>query len=246
MSNDFEYLENDEVGMETLRVISAADKFNKWMYQTIRPYCQGNILEVGSGIGNISEMFLQEGATLTCSDIRQHYCDYLKKKLGAHQNLKDVFVLDLVHPEFEKEYSQYLGTFDAVFALNVIEHIKEHETAIANCGKLLKKGGKLAILVPAYQSLYNQFDKELYHFRRYTKKTLKAIFDPATFSIAHKQYFNLMGVPGWYVSGKMQKNKSIPGGQMKLYNTLVPVFKLIDKVTFNSMGLSVVVVGEKK
>ena len=37
-------------GTETLEVISDAGKFNQWMYQTIKPYCGGNVLEVGSGM----------------------------------------------------------------------------------------------------------------------------------------------------------------------------------------------------
>ncbi len=57
-----------------------------------------------------------------------------------------------------------------------MEHIENDHLAIHNCRKLLKKGGKLIILVPAFQSLYNGFDKELYHYRRYTKHTLNKLF----------------------------------------------------------------------
>jgi hypothetical protein len=55
-----------------------------------------------------------------------------------------------------------------------------------------------------------------------------------------------MGIPGWFVSGKLQKNKTIPKGQMQLYNMLVPIFRLIDKVAFNLAGLSVLSIGERK
>jgi len=41
----------DEKGYQTLEVIAKADKFNQWMFETIRPYCRGSILEIGSGIG---------------------------------------------------------------------------------------------------------------------------------------------------------------------------------------------------
>jgi len=54
-----------------------------------------------------------------------------------------------------------------------------------------------------------------------------------------------MGIPGWYISGKLQKNKTIPKGQMSLYNKFVPVFKLVDKLLFNKVGLSVISVGIK-
>lgn len=241
--NQFEYKEIDKEGWETLDAIAEADKFNEWMYQTIRPYCTGKILEIGSGIGNISKFFLDAKSDITLSDIRPVYCGVLKDKFpGA----KDVIQLDLTHPSFAAEYAQHLGKYDSVFALNVVEHIEDDSLAIRNCHQLLREQGKLVILVPAYQKLYNRFDRELEHFRRYTRKKLNQIFINEKFQVQHSQYFNFMGIPGWYVSGKLQKNKTIPKSQMSLYNRLVPVFKLVDKCLFNKIGLSVISVGIKK
>ncbi len=47
--------EIDIEGEDTLIAIAKADKFNFWMYSQLRPFLQGNILEIGSGIGNISD-----------------------------------------------------------------------------------------------------------------------------------------------------------------------------------------------
>jgi 2-polyprenyl-3-methyl-5-hydroxy-6-metoxy-1,4-benzoquinol methylase len=242
MSN-FEYKEIDKEGWETLDAIAKADKFNRWMYETIKPYCHGSILEIGSGIGNISKYFIEDKADITLSDIRPVYCDVLRKQFPQ---AKDVIELNLTHPSFDSEYAAQIDTHDTVFALNVVEHIEDDVLAIRNCEKLLKKGGNLVILVPAYQSLYNRFDRELEHFRRYNRKKLNSIFANNGFQVKHSQYFNFMGIPGWYVSGKIQRNKTIPESQMSLYNKFVPVFRLIDRCLFNSIGLSVITVGVKK
>jgi len=241
--SEFQYKEVDREGWDTLDAIAAADKFNYWMYQTIRPFCQGKILEIGSGIGNISQFFLEEQADITLSDIRSVYCDQLRKKFPA---VRGVIELDLVHPSFEKEFSTHLHQYDAVFALNVVEHIQDDGLAITNARKLLREKGKLVILVPAYQHLYNRFDKELEHFRRYNRKRLNQLISDHEFSILHSQYFNFMGIFGWYVSGRLQKNKIIPKSQMSLYNKLVPAFKLVDKVLLHRVGLSVISVGLAK
>lgn len=241
--SEFHYKEIDKEGWEILDVISEAHKFNEWMYQTIQPYCSGKILEIGSGIGNISKLFIDMNADITLSDIRANYCEVLKMKFPK---VKEVAQLDLTHPHFEKEYKEYIDTFDTVFALNVVEHIKEDELALANCFKLLKNGGRVVILVPAYQKLYNKFDEELEHFRRYTRKQLNDVIERNGFQVIHSQYFNFMGIPGWYFSGKLQKHKSIPKDQMQLYNRLVPIFKLIDKMLFNKVGLSAISVGMKE
>jgi 2-polyprenyl-3-methyl-5-hydroxy-6-metoxy-1,4-benzoquinol methylase len=241
MNKEFDYKHIDQEGLETLSVVEKADKFNYWMYKTIKPFCKGNILEIGSGIGNISSFFIRDKSQITLSDIRENYCNQLSEKFPVQPTL----CMDLTDQDFDIKFRDHLGSYDTIFALNVVEHIKDDSLAMQNCKKMLKANGNLIILVPAYQSLYNQFDKELYHYRRYTKSSLTDLFKQNDIKVIHSQYFNFAGILGWYVSGKLMKNKIIPEGQMSLYNTLVPVFKIIDKATLNLAGLSVIVVGQK-
>src|SRR5688572_13904369 len=216
------------------------------MYSAISKYCTGNILEIGSGIGNISEIFLKNKHELTVSDIRANYRSFLASKFPNLASSGKIIDLDLVHPDFVNQYAAILNSFDTVFALNVVEHIEDDRLAIANCIHLLKPGGKLIILVPAFQSLYNQFDKELYHFRRYTRPKLEDLFNQNHLDIKRSFYFNAAGIPAWFISGKMQKHKTIPGGQMKFFKIMVPIFKLADILLMHKVGLSVVCVGSKK
>lgn len=235
----------DKIGKETLEVISAAEKFNQWMFHTIQPFVNGKVLEIGSGIGNISLHFLESQYSIMLSDFRPEYCEKLKCEFSHYSNFLGVNRIDLVDPEFSNNYSGLLESFDTVFALNVIEHIEDDSLAIANCKKLLKKGGTLIILVPSYQVLFNSFDVELGHFKRYTIKKLEDVFKLNSMKVIHSQYFNFIGTLGWYFNGNILKKRSIPGGQMKLYNTMVPIFKIIDKVFLNKVGLSTIVVGVK-
>jgi 2-polyprenyl-3-methyl-5-hydroxy-6-metoxy-1,4-benzoquinol methylase len=246
MTQKFDYKPIDQEGMEILSVIEKADKFNAWMYQTIKPFCKGRILEIGSGIGNISQFFLKDNFQITLSDIRDNYCDILREKFKQPGKTVEVINVDLVDPDFDSKYKQFIGTFDTVFALNVVEHIENDKLALKNINKLLAPKGVVIILVPAYQALYNGIDKGLEHYRRYTQSMTNAVVESADFKIIHEQYFNAMGIPAWYISGKLQKNNTIPEGQMGLYNKLVPIFKIIDKILFNKFGLSNISVGLKK
>lgn len=241
----FIYKELDQEGLETLETIAAADRFNQWMYETVAAnLIPGNVLEVGSGIGNISKVFLDAGYQLTVSDIRENYCGYLEENLSHYPNLKDIVKLDLVHPEFEKVYATYLGQFDNLYALNVVEHIEDDVLALDNCRKLVRPGGRIVILVPAYQALYNTFDENLFHFRRYTRTTLSRVFFKNKLTILKAFHFNFIGILGWFFSGSILKKETIPSGQMNLYNKLVPIFRLIDRLLLRQAGLSVIVVGE--
>ncbi len=234
---------NDIYGYSTLESISGAGKFNRWMYETIKPYCKGRILEIGGGIGNISQCFLNDGEELVVTELQKEYCDIIRKRFGSDQNLKGVLEMDIVDPEFDLKYKSLFGSFDSVFALNVVEHIEDDRKAIANCKKLLKKGGQLVILVPAFQNIFNHFDTALGHYRRYTAKSLATVFRANDLPVIHHQYFNLIGIAGWWVSGSLLRKKVIPEGQMKLYNFFVPVFRLIDKISNRWLGLSVIMAG---
>ena len=158
----------DEKGYQTLEVIAKADKFNQWMFETIRPYCRGSILEIGSGIGNISRFFIQNGYSITLSDTDEDYIDQLKKTFKE----TNVHPIDLVHGDFQEKYARLFQTYDTVIFLNVLEHIDNDEQAIENCRYLLKPGGSLVVLVPAYSFLFSKMDRELQHHRRYTSKKL--------------------------------------------------------------------------
>lgn len=244
---DPRFHEGDHAGQKTLETIARADRFNEWMYRTIVPHCSGKILEIGSGIGNISQFFLRSGSirSITLSDIREDYCRLLHQKFSLYETLEEVLLMDLSEPEFERHFMGYHEAFDTLFALNVIEHIRDDHAAIQNCRYLLKKTGRLVILVPAYSFLYCGFDEALGHYRRYTIKSLNHVFRKNGLDIVHSQYFNFTGILGWFFSGKILKKRSIPSGQMGFYNRMVPFFKVIDKMILNSSGLSVITVGRK-
>lgn len=56
---------------------------------------------------------------------------------------------------------------DVVIALNVLEHIKNDESALRQIYRILKPGGYAILEVPANQDLFDFYDEQLKHFRRY-------------------------------------------------------------------------------
>jgi SAM-dependent methyltransferase len=235
----------DHTGLETLNIIGRADKFNQWMYDAIQPYCRGKIIEIGSGTGNISQLFLQNGLDIFLSDINSAYCNLLKHKFAKFPNLLGVEPVDLASGTFLQQYSQLFQKFDTLFALNVLEHIEDDNTAIRNAQKLLKPGGRIILLVPAYPSLYCRFDKELGHFRRYTRKSLKKVLLNNGNSIEKEFSFNSAGIAGWLLFGKLSGRKQIEQTEMGIFNQLVPFFKFMDQITFRKTGLSIIIVASK-
>lgn len=96
MSNQsFIYKEIDHEGFETLNIILATDKFNKWVYQSIKPFLKGNILEIGSGIGNITQCAIDDKFKVTASDIRDSYCSILRNRFDENPYLGELEILIL-------------------------------------------------------------------------------------------------------------------------------------------------------
>jgi 2-polyprenyl-3-methyl-5-hydroxy-6-metoxy-1,4-benzoquinol methylase len=234
----------NNIGKKTLEVISKANRFNRWMYDTIRPYCYGNVLEIGSGTGNISSFFIEDGFQITLSDIGEHYLQILKKKFGGIANVKDILLLDLEQHDFQNVYKEKENFFDTIYLLNVLEHIEEHGKAVQNCKYLLREGGTLIILVPAYSWLFSKLDKELNHYRRYTLNKLNRLLAENQISVKKQFYFNALGIAAW-AYGKIFRLSLIPAREMKMFNKIVPIAKMIDRIFFRSTGLSAIIIGMK-
>lgn len=230
---------HDPVGEAALETISGLSHFNRWMYETIRPHCFGRMLEVGSGIGNLSQCFVDEGHDLVLSDLRTPYVRRLQQSFPGH----DVVSIDLVHARFADVYAHQLATFDTVFALNVVEHIADDVRALENCRRLVKPGGNVVILVPAYEWLHNELDVQLGHYRRYTRKTLVAAFERAGLEVTNTQYFNAVATLGWAVTGGLFARPEIPKAEATVFDRLVPLWKFADRLLAKRAGLSVIAVG---
>lgn len=78
--------------------------------------------------------------------------------------------------------------FNYVVMLNVLEHIENDTLAVQQVYKLLKKNGKFLIEVPANQFLYDNYDKQLKHFRRYRMLDLMKMLKKNGFEIEKKQH----------------------------------------------------------
>jgi ubiquinone/menaquinone biosynthesis C-methylase UbiE len=80
------------------------------------------------------------------------------------------------------------GSFDAVTAMDVIEHIDDDKAASAEIFRVLRPGGRLFVTVPAYQFLWSEHDEALHHYRRYTTPHLKDLFQRVGFQVTRLSY----------------------------------------------------------
>jgi glycosyltransferase involved in cell wall biosynthesis len=231
---------DDEYGSAILVHLESARKFNLWMGQTLRPYVGDRVLEIGAGIGNLSNQFIPRELYVV-SDINPHYLHYLESYSHGKPYLRVLQVDASQATDFEQMQEQ----FDTVLMINVLEHVPNEQIALANVRSVLKSGGRAVILVPSHPSLYGSLDRVLGHRERYTTESLQQGLEKAGFRVERLFDFNRCSVPGWWLNGKVLRKKSFSKPQLKILNTAVPLIKKLDRL-LPWQGLSLIAVAVKE
>jgi SAM-dependent methyltransferase len=152
------------VGSE-LSLFEKARQWKAYWRDQIRGYVQGDVLEVGAGIGANTNL-------LADLDYRSWTCLEPDAELAAR-----------IEDPSKGKHRKIVGTidelrsserFDTILYIDVLEHIEDDRAEISRAGERLKPGGALIVLSPAHPSLYAPFDAAIGHFRRYTRSSLCA------------------------------------------------------------------------
>ena len=212
-------------------------RYNRWMFERLRRWIGGSVLEIGSGIGNLSA-FLVDRERLVLTDTREEYLSRLRQRFAGRPN---VSVARLYLPDDDRAVAGQ--RFDTVICLNVLEHVDDDISALHAIRRLLGPGGRLVLLVPALQALYGTIDRALGHHRRYKRDGLADLLRATGYTLAHIEYFNLAGIPGWWWAGRVVRRETIPGGSLRLYDALVPLFRLERFIPWR-VGQSLIAIGE--
>jgi glycosyltransferase involved in cell wall biosynthesis len=228
-----------EVGRHTLARMAELGSYNVKMYRTFERHLGARVLEVGSGVGNLSRLMLDRPALLL-SDCDREYLRLLRRRFGTYENV-EVHYLDL---------SDFCGAelrehgLDSVVALNVLEHVEQDERVLSELFTALRPGGSLIVLVPAHMRLYSDLDRNLGHYRRYSREELIDKFKAAGFEIAEARYFNWVGACGWFVFGKLLRRQHITKVATRGYRFLSALQSLEDRLPID-FGLSTIVIGRR-
>lgn len=88
--------------------------------------------------------------------------------------------------------------FGLIFATDIIEHVDDDISAMAEIFRVLSPGGTVIMTVPAFQSLWGLQDEVSHHKRRYRLEGIFALARRAGFMVEENYYFNyLLFIPIW-------------------------------------------------
>jgi SAM-dependent methyltransferase len=221
--------------------MSAATNYNAWQSRLVRGELGRRVVEVGCGVGNFTGALLECEAVLAVD--RDPECiARLQQRYAGRPNLQ-ALVCDVLASEF-RELARFRP--DCCISLNVLEHIEEDGAALRAMGSVLRPGGVVVLMVPAFAALYGPIDRNLGHFRRYRRDSLRRLAEQAGFGIRKLQYWNFAGYFGWWVNARVLKREVQSEGQIRMFDRyLVPLMSAMERVAQPPFGQSLLAVLEK-
>ena len=224
-----------------LEVMAQANNYRDWMYRRVEPFIGRRVLEVGSGIGNFTQLLLDRELVVP-TDISQICLTRLSERLGPRL-IVEPKLLDLGDPS-DEDWAGY--NFDTIICMNVLEHVEDDVRALRFMHSTLAPGGRAIILVPAFMFLHGTIDKAIGHFRRYTRPALLPRMREAGFEVERAFYMNVIGMAGWFWNNRIRKITEEDPSQIGLFdNYIAPWAERVERALPPPFGLSLIAVGRK-
>src|SRR4029077_6343913 len=124
-----------------------------------------NALEIGCGNGVARDMLERDlGIPVDGCDLNRTALETAKPGKGK------LFVYNILDQE-----PSLLDRYDAVFLLDVLEHIDDDFAFLRAALRHLRSGGLVVVNVPANMLLFSDYDRAAGHLRRYTTASLRTL-----------------------------------------------------------------------
>lgn len=216
-----------------LELLVGAPRYQRWLVDVVRPYLGHRVLELGSGIGNMSR-HLPVSERLVLSEINPDLVKILEERVPS-QGARSVTLVDPNAPLADTFRHE---NFDTVLSFNVLEHIPDDAAMMRDLIRLLKSSGapgtkRIVTVVPAHQWAFGEIDKAFEHCRRYSAGSFRRLLrDAGAEPLSRKnfrfRYLNLAGLFGWWLNGKVLKRRQIGTANVRTFEALCPILRPAD------------------
>ena len=227
-----------------LEAMSFAVNYHRWILSIFEPYLGTRLVEVGAGTGSFSELLIERPLhSLSLVEPSTAMYEQLRRRMETSKtNLK--FYNDI----FQNVADQIKGsdTPDSIIYVNVLEHIADDVDELRVINNTLNSGGRVFIFVPALRWLHGSMDRQLDHFRRYTRSELEKKCTEAGFNVITSRYFDVLGIFPWWVKYKLLRSNNMEPGAVRFYDRrVVPLAQTLESTITPRLGKNILLVAEK-
>lgn len=197
-----------------------APRYTDWIASLLEPHLGGDVLEIGAGHGELTER-LARGRRVVATDLSKRCVEALEERFASSPEVEVVHA-DLASLALSR-------AFDTVVVVNVLEHIDDHNRAVAEMAGHLRPGGRLCVFVPAFDGLYSEFDRRIGHRRRYQRSELVQVFADAGLEVVEARYVNVAGAFAWWLLARRLGRVPTDAALVRAYDRLVvPVLRRLE------------------
>jgi SAM-dependent methyltransferase len=210
-----------------LEDLSEAVRYRRWLAALARPYLGEHPIEVGSGTGDYALEWAPHVDRFTATEAEESRLRTLDDRFAGHPVIatRRLLLGEAVGTPAPS------GSHSAAVAFNVLEHIPDDIAALRAMGDLVRPGGAVVLIVPAFPSAMSRFDRAIGHQRRYTRASLGGTLRDAGLSVERLRYVNPVGLLAWYVMVKGLDRTPTNGPALRVYDrVVVPVARALDRM----------------
>ncbi len=195
------------------------ERFNTWPIVQALSATANRRLEIGPGLR--PRLPLAE----TCfADISEPALEALAKR-GGHTSRSAIDALPFDDNEF-----------DLVCALDIIEHVADDRSAVAELARVSRPGASILLSTPLHPEYWTPFDEIVGHYRRYRPEQLLELLDEHDIVVERSAIFGMKPRSSWLLDFGMWFLKTHPKTAMRYYNRLFmplalkrqPALELVD------------------
>jgi SAM-dependent methyltransferase len=193
--------------------LNEARNYRDALLREFSAHLRGRVLEVGAGVGQITDGLLQNRAITKLVSIEPHpaFAERLRASFPGHAVVQGT-IGDL-HGD---------GDWNAVVSINVLEHIEDDARELAAYHRrLARERGTLCLFVPARREIYAPIDGDFGHYRRYTKPELRGKLERAGFQILRLRYYNFAGYLAWWLNFCLLKRRHFNAGSVRFFDRCI-------------------------
>jgi SAM-dependent methyltransferase len=194
----------------------------KWFADFARPYLGDHPIEIGSGLGDYAREWIPLTEHFTVTDADESLVIGLKKEMAGQSN---VDVRQVLLPSTAR------ADHSCLISYNVLEHIDDHVGALRSMAGLVRPGGYIVLVCPAFPFAMSPVDIATGHVRRYTRRSMTAALTEAGLEVIDVRYANSLGLLCYYAFTSLLRKQPSKGVTMTFYDRrLVPVVRFAERL----------------
>ena len=238
-------LSHEQEHLFALQQMRTLETYYQWSHQLFKSYIGRRILDAGCGVGNFTATVEETAEYVLAADLSPKNLQILQDRFEGSR-VVEIAKVDL---ETDQKFCR-MKKIDTIVCLDLLEHVQDDVALLESFFSIIQAGGHLLVKVPACRWLYGAIDIASGHYRRYAPQELRKKAENAGWETLRVGYMNLAGVMPYWIKSRLLKkdvnfSRTFKPWQLGLLKRIVPILKILDRITGPPIGQSIILIARK-